>query len=374
MNQSAEQILRKAVELGCTDIFVVAGSEVMVRISGKIIPLETEKKDGVAGESAASAEGTSAFGGSRLTPEMTQKLIGEIYDMAGERSMDKLLESGDDDFSFSIRGFSRFRMNAYKQRNSLAAVIRVIAFEIPDADKMNIPESIIRLSDSNTGLILVTGPAGSGKSTTLACMVDAINRNRAANIVTLEDPIEYLHKHKKSIVSQREIHNDTLSYVNGLRSTLRQSPDVILLGEMRDYETISVAMTAAETGHLLLSTLHTIGAANTVNRIIDVFPADQQHQISVMLSMVLRAIVSQQLVPTVDGGMIPVFEVMTNTPAISNLIRSGKAYQIDSIIASQKDEMISMDAYLLKKYHEGILSKETVRKYAMNPETIERKL
>jgi twitching motility protein PilT len=288
--------------------------------------------------------------------------------------MEKLMKTGDDDFSFAIPGISRFRMNAYRQRGSLAAVIRVIAFEIPKPEDIHIPKQILDLGDLQKGLVVVTGPAGSGKSTTLACIIDQINSTKTANIITLEDPIEFLHKHKMGVISQREIENDTMSYVNGLRATLRQSPDVILLGEMRDYETISVAMNAAETGHLLFSTLHTVGAASTINRIIDVFPSDQQRQVSVMLSMILQAVVSQQLLPTVDGGMIPAFEIMVNTPAVSNLIRSGKAYQIDSVIASEKELMLSMDACIWGYYKEGIITKEVALQHAINQEMLERRL
>ena len=203
-------------------------------------------------------------------------------------------------------------------------------------------------------MVLVTGPAGSGKSTTLACMIDHINSTRHSHIITLEDPLEYLHMHKMSIVSQREVVTDTESYLTALRASLRQSPDVILLGEMRDYETMNVAMTAAETGHLILSTLHTIGASNTIDRIIDAFPPNQQHQIALQLSMVLQAVVSQQLVPSTDGGLVPAFEIMTLTPAIRNMIRESKVHQIDGMIyASAADDMIAMDTSLLNLYKDG---------------------
>ena len=238
-----------------------------------------------------------------------------------------------------------------------------------------IPEYVVHLGDISKGMVLVTGPAGSGKSTTLACIIDQINRNQQKHIITLEDPIEYLHRHDKSIVSQREINVDTENYVMALRAALRQSPDVVLLGEMRDYETITVAMTAAETGHLLLSTLHTIGAANTIDRIIDVFPANQQRQISVQLSMVLTAVVSQQLVPTVDGKVVPALEIMTVTPAIRNMIRDNKVHQIDGIIySSMKEDMISMDASLLNLCKRGIIDQKTAIKYATNPDMLSKKL
>ena len=221
----------------------------------------------------------------------------------------------------------------------------------------------------------MTGSAGSGKSTTLACMIDDINRNFEKHIVTLEDPLEFLHQHKKSIISQREINVDTESYVSALRAVLRQSPDVILLGEMRDYETIQIAMTAAETGHLIFSTLHTIGSANTIDRIIDVFPPSQQRQIAVQLSMVLQAVVSQHLVPTVHGTLVPAFEIMTVTPAIRNMIRDNKIPQIDGIIySSSGQDMISMDSSLANLYKEGTITRETALTYASNPDMLSRKL
>jgi len=224
-------------------------------------------------------------------------------------------------------------------------------------------------------LILVTGPAGNGKSTTLACLVDRINSTRAGHIITLEDPIEFLHRHKESIVSQREISTDSEDYLKALRASLRQSPDVILLGEMRDYETIQTAMTAAETGHLVLSSLHTIGAANTISRIIDVFEPSQQRQISIQLSMVLRAVISQQLVPAIDGSLIPAFEIMIMTPAISNMIRDNKTHQIEGVIyTSAKDDMISMDNSLLHLYKEKKITAETALQYCTNVEMMKKKL
>jgi twitching motility protein PilT len=364
MALDAKKMMEKAVARNCADVFIVAGNSVTMRVNGVIEKLE------MADITTEDDTDRKPF----LMPNDTEELIKQFYAMAGNRSMEKLMKTGDDDFSFAIPGISRFRMNAYRQRGSLAAVIRVIAFEIPRPEDIHIPKQILDLGDLQKGLVVVTGPAGSGKSTTLACIIDQINSTKTANIITLEDPIEFLHKHKMGVISQREIENDTMSYVNGLRATLRQSPDVILLGEMRDYETISVAMNAAETGHLLFSTLHTVGAASTINRIIDVFPSDQQRQVSVMLSMILQAVVSQQLLPTVDGGMIPAFEIMVNTPAVSNLIRSGKAYQIDSVIASEKELMLSMDACIWGYYKEGIITKEVALQHAINQEMLERRL
>ena len=248
----------------------------------------------------------------------------------------------------------------------------MIAFELPDYHSLNIPKEIIDLGNDSSGMVLVTGPPGSGKSTTLACIIDMINKSCRKHIITIEDPIEYLHKHNKSIVSQRELNLDTDSFAAALRATLRQSPDVILLGEMRDYETISIAMTAAETGHLLLSTLHTIGASNTIDRIIDVFPANQQHQIAVQLSCTLNAVVSQQLLPTVDGGITPAFEIMKVTPAIRNMIRDGKIFQIDGTIfsANGTNGMVSMDNSIKNLYNKGIITKETALMFATNPDRL----
>ncbi|MDD2978653.1 MAG: PilT/PilU family type 4a pilus ATPase [Hespellia sp.] len=346
------QLLEKAVREHASDIFIVAGLPASYRKNGVLVHVDEN----------------------RLMPDETEDFLKEIYQLAKERNMDLLYQEGDDDFSFAIPGLSRFRVSAYKQRGTLSAVVRVITFELPSYRELGITEQIIHLGNLSKGLVLVTGPAGSGKSTTLACVVNHINQNFEKHIITLEDPIEYLHSHKKSIVSQREINVDTDSYVTALRASLRQSPDVILLGEMRDYETIDVAMTAAETGHLIISTLHTLGAANTIDRIIDVFPANQQ-QIAVQLSMVLQAVVSQQLVPAIDGGVIPVFEIMTITPAIRNMIRENKIPQIDGIVySSNREDMVSMDFNLLKLVNENKITPETAIAYATNPEMLKKKL
>lgn len=348
-----QKLLELAVEHQASDVFVIAGRPVSLRKNGIIIP----------------------EGNERLLPPDTEKLISQLYELADNRNMDTLLNTGDDDFSFSIKGLSRFRVSAFKQRGSLSAVIRIIRFELPDSKELHIPDIITDLGMQRKGMVLVTGSAGSGKSTTLACIIDKINRTRESHVITLEDPLEFLHRHNKSIVTQREIQADSASYVTALRSALRQSPDIILLGEMRDYETIEVAMTAAETGHLIFSTLHTIGAANTIERIIDVFPANQQRQIAVQLAMVLNAVVSQQLVPTVDGKMIPVFEIMTVTPAIRTMIRDNKVHQIDGVIySSAKSDMISMDTSLLNLYKEGVITKETALTHATNPDMLVKKL
>ena len=353
MKEAVVDILKQAVERDGSDVFIVPGSRISVKVNGHIIPLREEK----------------------LTPADSEVMISDIYELGGVRSMDKLRESGDDDFSFSIRGTGRFRCNAYKQRNSLAAVLRVVSFELPDPLKLHIPDTVIDLYQEKNGMILITGPAGSGKSTTLACIIDRINERLNDHVITIEDPIEFLHTHKKSIVSQREISHDTASYAMALKAALRQAPDVILLGEMRDFETIQTALTAAETGQLLLSTLHTVGAAKTIDRIIDVFPANQQQQVRIQLSMVLRAVVSQQLIRTVDGGLEPVFEILIVNHAIQNMIRENKVYQIDNVIFSGgADGMRSMDTDIARLYREGKISREDALSYAANPALLAKRL
>ena len=347
------ELLTQAVEQNAADIFLVPGMPFSYKIGGRIICQGEEK----------------------IMPDEMDQMITRIYEIAKNRSMERILAHGDDDFSFAIPGVSRFRANIFRQRGSLAAVIRVVRFELPDAGQLNLPDVIMGIAKLTRGMVLVTGPAGSGKSTTLACIIDEINKNRNAHVITLEDPIEYLHRHKKSVVTQREIATDTDSYVSGLRASLRQAPDVILLGEMRDHETISIAMTAAETGHLILSTLHTLGAANTIDRIIDVFPANQQRQIAVQLSMVLQAVISQQLVPALDGTQVPAFEIMTVTPAIRNMIRDNKIPQIDgTVYSANKEDMHSMDYSLQLLVREGTVAPETALSYASNPEMLKKKL
>ncbi len=264
------ETLRQAVEMGASDIFIIAGLPLTYKVDGRQRRMET-----------------------RLMPADTAAVISDIYALCGRSRSRIEREDMDDDFSFSIPDLGRFRANVLHQRGSLAAVIRVIRFGLPEPEKLNIPPEVLASAKLMKGLVLVTGSAGSGKSTTLACLINAINQTREGHIITMEDPIEYIHRHDRCIVTQREISTDSPSYVSALRSALRESPDVILLGEMRDYETIEVAMTAAETGQLLFSTLHTTGAANTVDRIIDVFPAGQQAQVRMQLSMVLQAVISQ---------------------------------------------------------------------------------
>lgn len=346
------KILEEATKREASDIFIIAGRPLTYKSKGIMNTLDDQ----------------------RMEPKDTFQFVSAIYTLA-ERNIDDFDRTGDDDFSFAIPGVSRFRVSTFKQRGSYSAVIRVISFTLPHPSELGIPDAVMELANSRSGMILVTGSAGSGKSTTLACLIDKINHEREAHIITLEDPLEFLHRHEKSIVSQREINTDTENYLTALRAALRQSPDVILLGEMRDYETINTAVTAAETGHLIFSSLHTIGAANTIDRIIDVFPASQQHQISIQLASVLQAVVSQKLVPSVSGEMVPAFEIMVLTPAIRNLIREGKVHQIDGIIyTSAAENMIAMDSSILDLYKKGIIDRHTAISEAVNPEIMEKRL
>ena len=348
-----KELLKDVVLKGASDVFIVAGAPCAIKVEGQIINYNDQ----------------------RLMPDDTQQMIKEIYQLADNRSFDQFLTTGDDDFSFSLSQIGRFRVNAYRQRNSSAAVLRIVRFDLPDPQKMHIPPIVCDLSKQKKGMILVTGPAGSGKSTTLACIIDLINKNRNTHIITIEDPIEDLHSHNRSIVSQREVYHDTANYVSALKAALRQAPEVILVGEMRDLETIDIAITAAETGHLVFSSLHTIGAANTIDRMVDVFPAASKQQIRIQLAMVLNAVVSQQLLPGIDGKMIPVFEVMICNQAIRTLIRDGKTHQIDNVIASSRQlGMVSMDDAIIDLYHQKQITKETALMYAVNPKMMERKL
>lgn len=344
--------LKKAVEEKASDIFFLAGSPATAKVEGRIIKIGEE----------------------RLLPNSTKELITEIYELA-KRSVMHFEDSGDDDFSFALPGVARFRVNAYRQRGSWAAVIRTVAFNIPDWREYHIPEEVMKLAEVTSGMILVTGTAGSGKSTTQACIIDRINHTKEAHIITLEDPIEYLHGHDKSIISQREVAIDTADYLSALRACLRQAPDVILMGEMRDPETIRTAMTAAETGHLVIATLHTKGAVNTIDRILDSFPSAQQGQIRVQLSMVLHTVVSQQLIPDVNGELVPAYEIMHMDNAIRNMIRDNKNHQINNAIASGgASGMITMDQYLLDMYQKKQITKETVLEFADSPEQLVRRL
>ena len=346
-------VLSEIINKGGSDVYIVPGAPITAKVHGMLVGLSPE----------------------RLSIKDCEEIIGAIYALGNHRDMTMLRAHGDDDFSLSISQLGRFRCNVYKQRGSLAAVLRVVPFGLPDAKQLHIPDVVLDMFNVKRGMILVTGPGGSGKTTTLACMIDRINRETSGHIITVEDPIEYIHPHKRCLVSQREVINDTETFAKALRAALRQVPDVILLGEMRDYETIQTALTAAETGHLLLSTLHTVGAAKTIDRIVDVFPANQQQQVRIQLSMVLQAVISQQLIPTVDDSLEPAFEVMISNSAIQNIIREGKGHQLDNAIyAGASQGMRSMDGELLRLYREKRITKENALLYATNPDMLERKL
>ena len=345
-------VLKRAAMDGASDLFFVPGAQISYKLEGKLVNISQE----------------------RLMPEKSKAYIEEIYTLA-QRDIADFRDKGDDDFSFSVPGLARFRVNTYRQRGSWAAVIRVVMFTIPDWQKLGVPQQVMELANQKNGMVLVTGTAGSGKSTTLACIIDRINQNRACHIVTLEDPIEYLHRNRKSIVSQREIAVDTKDYLSALRACLRQAPDVIQLGEMRDLETIRTAMTAAETGHLLLATLHTHGAVNTIDRIIDTFPPDQQRQIRIQLSAVLCTVVSQRLLPGTDGELVPAFEILQMTGAVRSMIRDCKSHLIPGAIAAGGDEgMISMDQSILQLYRDGKITRQTALDYADNQEQMLRRM
>lgn len=351
MALSVEEILSKAKEAGASDVHITVGIPPKMRVNGKLITM-----DGV-----------------KLLPSDTMEIA--IHVMNEKQKM-HFEEFGEVDMSFAIPGEGRYRVNIYKQRGSIAMAFRLVGTNIPIPQELGVPQSVIDLYQKKRGLVLVTGPTGSGKSTTLASLIDTINNNREAHVITLEDPIEYLHQHKSSIVNQREIGLDSTNYAHALRAALREDPDVIFVGEMRDFETISTAITAAETGHLVFSTLHTIGAASTVDRVIDVFPPHQQQQIRVQLANVLEAVISQQLIPTIDGrGRVAAFEVLHNNPAVRNLIREGKTHQLTSVMqTNRKQGMMTMDDALAQLYQEAKISREMALQFAQDQENIKMKL
>ena len=348
-----ENLLKEMIEVHASDVFIIAGLPLSYQKSG--IHVRTDSAP--------------------LMPGDTEEYVSAIYDIAG-RDISQFRSNGnhDDDFSFAVPGVGRFRANVFRQRGSFGAVVRVIPFGLPDAEEMHIPEQVLHLGDFKRGMVLVTGPAGSGKSTTLACILDHMNRTRNDHIITMEDPIEYVHKHGTCIITQREIPTDVATYSEALRSAMRESPNVILLGEMRDPATISTAVSAAEMAQLVLSTLHTTSAADTVERILDAFPPSQQRQIRIQLSMVLQATVAQRLVPTIDGSTVPVFEIMVMNTAIRNLIREEKSYQIDSVIAAGGAQgMQTMDQGLFNVVKQGIVDKQVALQHANHQEALARR-
>ncbi|MBO5055924.1 MAG: type IV pilus twitching motility protein PilT [Lachnospiraceae bacterium] len=346
-----EEMLKVAKDAGASDLHITVGVPPKMRVNGHLITMDFP----------------------RMLPPDTSQLLSEIMN---EKQREKFEEKGEHDMSFSIPNFGRFRVNAYKQRGSVAIALRLVGTQVPSPEVLGVPDSVIDLYQRKRGLVLVTGPTGSGKSTTLAAIIDKINNNRECHVITLEDPIEYLHQHKLAMVNQREIGLDSQSYANALRAALREDPDVILVGEMRDFETISVAITAAETGHLVLSTLHTIGAASTVDRVIDVFPPHQQQQIRVQFANVLEAIVSQQLIPRADDlGRVAAFEVLHANHAVRNLIREGKSHQLMSVMqTNRKAGMIAMDEAIQQLYREGKIDREMAIQFAQDPDGMKNKL
>jgi twitching motility protein PilT len=344
-----EKLLHQAVKSGASDLHITVGVAPIFRINGKLVRTEHNP----------------------LTVKETEELFISIT--KPEQQL-HFKEHGEIDFSFAIFGLSRFRVNAFRQRGSIAIVIRVVNENVPTLEELGHPAVLKNLACQPRGLVLVTGPTGSGKSTTLAAMINLINHDRSCHILTLEDPIEYLHKHNKSIVNQREMHTDTKSFTIALRAALREDPDVILVGEMRDPETIATAITAAETGHLVFATLHTGSAAQTIDRIIDAFPSHQQQQIRIQLSVTLQGIIAQQLLPRIDqNGRIAALEILIATPAVRNMIREGKTHQLTSVIQTgAKFGMQPMDIALRDLYRRGIVSYEEAMMHALDEETFAR--
>jgi twitching motility protein PilT len=352
MAATMHDLLTIMIERGASDLHITTGTPPQIRLHGKLTPLTQFE---------------------RLTPQDTQRLA---YSVLNEGQKQKFEEDNELDLSFGIQGLARFRCNVYRQRGAVASAIRVIPIKIRAFDELGLPTIVEQLADRPKGLILVTGPTGSGKSTTLAAMVDKINNERTEHIMTIEDPIEFVHHHKKCLVNQREVFSDTQSFKNALKYILRQDPDVVLVGEMRDLETISAALTIAETGHLTLGTLHTNSCAQTINRIIDVFPTSQQSQVRAQLSLVLEGVLSQQLIPTPDGrGRVMSLEIMVTTPAIRNLIREEKIHQIYSAMqAGQKFGMQTMNQSLLDLVQKRKISREEALNRSTLPEELAQQL
>jgi twitching motility protein PilT len=345
------ELLSMATEQNASDIHIAVGIPPKLRINGNLIDVDVPP----------------------LSPQEAAESIGMTMN---ERHKAILKDRGECDFAYSVPNAARFRVNVFMDRGNMAAAYRKIDTVIPKPETLGLPPSVVELYKKKRGLVLVTGPTGSGKSTTLASVINKANENLATHIITLEDPIEYIHKHKKAIVNQRELGMDTLSFDNALRAALREDPDIILVGEMRDPETIQIAITAAETGHLVFSTLHTIGAAATIDRIIDVFPPHQQQQIRVQLAQVIEGVISQQLVPTADGrGRVAAFEVMLATPAIRALVREAKTHQIQSTIQTSKGMgMVTMDDFLVDLFRNGMITRENALLYAQDQVNMKKNL
>jgi twitching motility protein PilT len=344
-----DDLLRMVVEKGGSDLHLCVGVPPIIRIDGQLTPAPFD----------------------RITPQESQRMV---YDILTDEQIQRFESTLELDCSYSLARVSRFRVNVYKDKGTIASAFRVIPQRIPTLEELNLPRVLADMTRKHRGLILVTGPTGSGKSTTLAAMINQINQERSAHIITIEDPIEYLHNHGRSIINQRELGGDTKAFLNALRASLREDPDVILVGEMRDLETISMAVTAAETGHLVFGTLHTNNAAQTVDRMVDVFPPGQQEQIRFQLSNNLEAVMCQQLIPKATGpGRICAMEIMIATPAIRNLVREAKAHQITSSIQTSANiGMQTMDQSLRDHYASGNISLEEALSRAMQPDELRK--
>lgn len=344
-----EILLEEVVKKKSSDLHLQVGLPPMLRVDGALIAVN---------------------GAEPLTEETLEQLVFAILD---EDQKQILLKDKEFDFSFAFGDLGRFRVNAFHERGNLAAALRLIPNEILSIEQLGLPSIVNKFADYPRGLVLVTGPTGSGKSTTLAAMINRINNERSSHIITIEDPIEYTHKSKKSIIVQREVHYDTYSFSAALRSALREDPDVVLIGEMRDLETISSAITIAETGHLVLATLHTNSASQSIDRMIDVFPPHQQPQIRAQLSNILMAICSQRLIPAIGGGRIAAAEILVATPAVRNIIREGKSHQLEAVIQTGAEHgMQSMDKTLVSLIHNGTISYDEARNYAVDLDELDR--
>lgn len=347
---SINDLLASAVNQKASDLHLSVGRPPMLRIYGELVPISGEIE---------------------LNNAMIRELVGPMLDEAHQKVLD---EKGQVDFSYGIANLGRFRVNLFRQRGAISGVMRLIPTQIPDLSMLGLPEVVKTFAEKSRGLVLMTGPTGSGKTTTLAALIDLINSNRSCHIITLEDPIEFLHKHKKSVINQREVGTDTDSFAGALRAALREDPDVILVGEMRDLETIQTALTAAETGHLVFATLHTNDATQTVDRIIDVFPPHQQQQIRMQLSVTLQGIVAQQLIPKFNqAGRVLATEILIANGAIRNLIREGKTYQLPSVLQTGgKLGMQTLDASLKSLYQRRLISLQEAMMRASDQEEFKR--
>jgi len=344
-----ELLLEEVVKKRASDLHLQVGLRPMLRVDGSL--------DAIPGTEILSEQAVEAL----------------VFAILDEDQKQILLKDKEFDFSFAFGDLGRFRVNAFHERGNLAAALRLIPNEILTIEQLGLPDTVNKFAEYPRGLVLVTGPTGSGKSTTLAALVDKINSERAQHIITIEDPIEFTHKSKKSVLVQREVHYDTFSFSAALRSSLRQDPDVVLIGEMRDLETIASAITIAETGHLVFATLHTNSAAQSIDRMIDVFPPHQQPQIRSQLSNILMAICSQRLVPSIGGGRVAAAEIMIATPAVRNIVREGKTHQLDAVIQTGAEYgMQSMDKTLVSMIHTGKITYDEARNFAVDIEELDR--